>query len=191
MDNSKVFAAVLAGGIGTRMGNIEKPKQFMEVAGKPIIIHTIEKFAVHAEFEAVLVLTPKQWVKHTQDLIRKYIPSSIRICVMEGGADRNETLMNAIRFIESEFGMDEETVIVTHDSVRPFVSHRIIEENIRAGIEYDACDTVVSATDTIVESEDGEIISVIPDRSKMYQGQTPQTFKAKLLKDTYESLTDE
>ena len=190
-DASKVFAAVLAGGIGTRMGNIEKPKQFMEVAGKPIIIHTIEKFVIHQEFRMVLVLTPKQWIKHTQDLIRKYIPQSLQVVVLEGGQDRNETLMNAIRYIENEYGLEEDTVIVTHDSVRPFVSHRIIQENIQAGLKWDACDTVIPATDTIVESRDGELIASIPDRSQMYQGQTPQTFRAKLLKETYESLSEE
>ena len=67
---------------------------------------------------------------------------------------------------------------------------RIIEDNIRYAKEYGACDTVISATDTIVESQDGKIISAIPERSKMYQGQTPQSFNARELKELYESLTD-
>ena len=87
--------------------------------------------------------------------------------------------------------MDDDTIILTHDSVRPFVTHRIIEENIRYAQEYGACDTAVAATDTIVQSEDGKVISSVPDRSKMYQGQTPQTFRAKKLKDLYYSLSDE
>ena len=71
------------------------------------------------------------------------------------------------------------------------IDFRIIEENIKYGIKYGAVDTVIPATDTIVESQGGDVISSVPDRSKMYQGQTPQTFKAKKLKDLYESLTDD
>ena len=67
---SKVYGVILAGGVGTRMGNVEKPKQFMELGGKPIIVHTIEKFIMNTEFNGILVLTPKQWIKHTEDLIR-------------------------------------------------------------------------------------------------------------------------
>ena len=188
---SNDFAMILAGGQGTRMGNIEKPKQFMEIGGKPIIVHTVEKFAMYEEFEAIIVLSPKQWINHTADLIRKHIPMNDKITVIQGGETRNETAMNGIRYIEENYVLDDDTVIVTHDSVRPFLSHRIIQENIKYGMEYDACDTVVPAVDTITVSEDGKIISEIPDRAKMYQGQTPQTFKAKKLKNLYESLTDE
>ena len=95
----------------------------------------------------------------------------------------------AIKFIESEGNLNDDTIIVTHDSVRPFVTNRIIEENIEFAKQYGACDTVVPATDTIVESADNEIISSIPDRSKMYQGQTPQSFNALKLKNIYNSLT--
>ncbi len=185
----KVYGVVLAGGIGSRMGNVEKPKQFLELGGKPIIIHTIEKFAVHPGLEKVLVLSPKAWVGYTEDIIRKYIPVADRVKVLEGGATRNETIMNAIRYIEQEGGLDEETVIVTHDSVRPFVTHRIIEENIQSALRYGACDTVIPATDTIVESTDNDCITAIPDRRFMYQGQTPQSFRAKKLKEIYESLS--
>ncbi|MBQ4058953.1 MAG: 2-C-methyl-D-erythritol 4-phosphate cytidylyltransferase [Lachnospiraceae bacterium] len=188
---SKVYGVILAGGIGTRMGNVEKPKQFMELGGKPIIVHTIEKFIMNSEFCGILVLTPKQWIKHTEDLIRKYAQMDERVKVIEGGSTRNETIMNAIAHIERKGDLDEDTIIVTHDSVRPFLTHRIIEENIQYAKEYGACDTVIPATDTIVESKNHQLISSIPDRSKMYQGQTPQSFKAKHLKDIYESLTDE
>ena len=70
----KVFGVVLAGGIGARMGNVEKPKQFLELGGKPIIIHTIEKFAVHPDFDEVLVLSPRAWVTYTQDCAQVYPP---------------------------------------------------------------------------------------------------------------------
>lgn len=186
---NNIFGIILAGGQGTRMGNAERPKQFMEIGKKPIIIHTIEKFAIHSAFDKVIVLSPRAWISHTRDLIRKYIPRSSNVVVVQGGSTRNETIMNGIRYIEENFGLDDNTIIVTHDSVRPFVSHRMIEENIRAAQECGACDTVIPATDTIVESAGHQFISSIPDRSTMYQGQTPQSFRAKKLRDIYESLT--
>lgn len=191
MQKKNVFAAILAGGIGTRMGNVEKPKQYLNISGKPIIIHTIEKFILNEDMEAIIVLTPKQWVNHTKDLVKKHIPTVNNIFVIEGGADRNGTIMNAINFIETNYELNDDTVIVTHDSVRPFVSHRIIADNVKFALEFGACDTVIPATDTIVRSEGGEIITEIPDRSQMYQGQTPQSFKAKKLKDMYLGLSDE
>ena len=191
MEKTNTFGVVLAGGIGSRMGNVEKPKQFMEVGGKPIIIHTIEKFVVQPQFERIIVLSPKAWLNYTKDVIRKYIGEKDKIDVIEGGKTRNDTIMNAISHIEKTYGLDEETVIVTHDSVRPFVTHRILEENIRYAKEMGACDTVIPATDTIVESLDHEIISNIPDRSCMYQGQTPQSFKAWKLRSVFEALTSQ
>lgn len=188
---SNVYGVVLAGGIGSRMGNVEKPKQFLELGGKPIIIHTIEKFVVHPGFDEVLVLSPKAWVSYTQDIIRKYIPGNGKVKVLQGGETRNETIMNAIRYIESCGCLNEETIIVTHDSVRPFVTHRILEENIRFAGKYGACDTVIPATDTIVESKEDAKITDIPNRKYMYQGQTPQSFKAKHLKETYDALSME
>lgn len=186
-----IFGVVLAGGVGNRMGNVEKPKQFLTLGDKPIIIHTLEKFYVNSKFEKIIVLSPAQWLNHTKNIIKKNLGDSDRIVVIEGGSTRNETIMNSIRYIEKEYGLDDDTIIVTHDSVRPFLTHRIIEDNIEAAIKYGACDTVIPATDTIVESMDNTMIANIPDRSKMYQGQTPQSFRAKRLKDLYDALTEE
>jgi 2-C-methyl-D-erythritol 4-phosphate cytidylyltransferase len=186
-----IFGVVLAGGIGSRMGNVDKPKQYLLVGEKPIIIHTLERFYVQNEFEKIIVLCPEEWVSHTKNLIKKYMKDTERIVVLQGGDTRNETIMNSLRYIEKEYGLDDDTIVVTHDSVRPFVTQRIIEENIKYAKEYGACDTAVAATDTIVYSQDNVLISDIPDRSKMYQGQTPQTFNALKLKNLYESLTEE
>ena len=188
---SNIFGIILAGGKGSRMGNAERPKQFLEIGGRPIIIHTVEKFVVNNAFEKIIVLCPKAWIEHTRDLIRKHIPMNERVVVIEGGASRNETLMNAIRYIEENHCLDEDTIIVTHDSVRPFVTRRMIDENIEAAQKYGACDTVIPASDTIVESRNHEVINQIPDRAYLYQGQTPQSFHALKLKKIYESLTEE
>lgn len=188
---NNIFGIILAGGQGTRMGNAERPKQFMKIGNKPILIHTIEKFVIHSAFDKIIVLSPRAWISHTRDLIRKYIPAASNIVVIQGGSTRNETIMNGISYIEENFGLDDDTIIVTHDSVRPFVSHRMIEANIRAAQECGACDTVIPATDTIVESQNHKHISSIPDRSSMYQGQTPQSFRAKKLRDIYNNLSAE
>ncbi|MCM1244873.1 MAG: 2-C-methyl-D-erythritol 4-phosphate cytidylyltransferase [Roseburia sp.] len=187
-----IYGVVLAGGVGSRMGDVGKPKQYLLIGDKPILIHTLEKFYMQSEFEKVLVLCPQEWLTHTKNLIKKYIADPAgRIVVLTGGDTRNETIMNAIDYIEEQGNLDEETIIVTHDSVRPFVTQRILEENIRYAKEYGACDTAVAATDTIVCSEDNKIISEIPERRKMYQGQTPQTFKALKLKNLYHALSPE
>lgn len=188
---SKVYGVVLAGGIGSRMGNAEKPKQFVELGQKPVIIHTLEKFVIHPGFDEILVLVPKAWMTYTSDIVRKYIPIKDKVVVLAGGDTRNETIMNAVHYIEKAGQLDEDTIIVTHDSVRPFVTHRILEENIKFAKEFGACDTVIPATDTIVESLDDEKITDIPKRQYMYQGQTPQSFRAKKLKNLYEALTEE
>ena len=101
------------------------------------------------------------------------------------------SIINAIDYIEENYEIDEDDIILTHDSVRPFLTHRIIMENIEKTIEVGACDTVIPATDTIVVSEDDGMISNIPNRNCMYQGQTPQTFKILKLKECYENLSDE
>ena len=187
-----VFGVILAGGVGSRMGNMEKPKQFLKIGGKPILIHTVEKFLLHDSFQELIVLTPREWTTHTKNILKKYLGERAEaIKVLEGGSTRNETIMNSITYIEDSYGLDDDTLIVTHDSVRPFLTYRIIEENIKYGLEYGACDTVIAATDTIVHSIDGKTITDVPDRSKMYQGQTPQTFGAKKLKELYQSLTSE
>ncbi len=186
-----VFAAIFAGGIGSRMGNINTPKQYLELGGKPVIIHTVEKFFVNERVDEIIILCPKPWIAHTKALVESNLPDGKKINVIEGGATRNGTLENAVDFIEKNYETDDDTIIITHDAVRPFLTHRIINENIDAAVEYGASDTVIPATDTIVESMDGKIISSIPERKCMYQGQTPQTFRLKLLESVLASLTDD
>ena len=136
--NKQIYAVILAGGQGTRMGNSDKPKQFLEVSGRPILIHTIEKFIVNNDFNEIIVLSPKQWLAYTKDIINKYIKDRERIVVIEGGDVRNETIMNAIAYIDKTGNLTDDTIIVTHDSVRPFVTYRMIEENIKYTKEYGA-----------------------------------------------------
>lgn len=184
-----IFAGILAGGIGSRMGSTELPKQFLPLGDKPIIIHTLEKFLLNTKIDKIYIGVPKDWILYLNDLILKFIGKNEKIEVLIGGKDRNETIMNIIDAIEKKYGESEENIIVTHDAVRPFVNSRIIDENIEKAIEVGACDTVISAIDTIVISKDKETISEIPDRRYMYQGQTPQSFKISLLKKLYNELS--
>lgn len=187
------FAAVLAGGSGTRMGSPDKPKQFLTLGDKPILAHTVEKFAVSGFFDEIIVLCPSAWLQQTSDLIERYCQNlGTPVVVTAGGETRNRTVMNALGYITEHHDVDDETIVVTHDAVRPFVSHRIIADNVDAARTHGACDTVVPATDTIVESTDGKVISSIPLRDTLYQGQTPQSFKLHMLQQLLESLsTDE
>lgn len=186
-----IFAAILAGGVGSRMGNSDVPKQFLNLGDKPILIHTIEKFIINSKFDKILVLTPNNFINSTIDLIKNIEGETDKIVVLEGGETRNDTIRNAISYIKNNFSIDDNSIIVTHDSVRPFVSHRIIEDNIKMASEYGACDTVIPATDTIVESVDGDTISSIPLRDHYYQGQTPQSFKINKLDSLYNNLSKE
>ena len=186
-----IFAAILAGGIGSRMGGTDTPKQFLPLGDRPVIVHTIEKFVINNNIDRIIVLTPQNFITHTNHLIEEYIGDSQKIVVIEGGKTRNDTIMNSISYIDENFGIDDDSIIITHDSVRPFVTYRIIEDNIEAAKRYVACDTVVPATDTIVESINGTTIESIPVRDYYYQGQTPQSFNIKKLFNLINSLTQE
>ena len=219
MVKAKIYGVIVAGGIGSRMGCKDRPKQFMMLAGKPIIIRTIERFIRINEFREIIVLCPDEWVGYTKDLIKEFLPEACvdevdkgevpserlsgdgvpaRTCMITvicGGDTRNETIMRAIDHIDMDGALDDDTVIVTHDSVRPFVTEEIIRANIACVTEGDeavrACTTAIPATDTILVSRDARSVSDIPDRMSMYQCQTPQTFPAGKLRELYRSLSDD
>lgn len=186
-----IYAGILAGGQGTRMGNVPMPKQFLLLNEKPIIVHTIEKFLLNPRFDKIIIASPKEWLNYTNDILKKFSIDLANVVVVEGGSERNDTIMNVIDYIENEKGLNDNDILVTHDAVRPFLTHRIIDENIEMGLEHGAVDTVIEAIDTIVESKDNEFISDIPRRDIMYQGQTPQTFNIKSIKKLYNELTED
>lgn len=187
-----IFAAIVAGGSGKRMGTTEKPKQFLKIGGRPILIHTAEKFCIEDDIHQILVLCPKEWMSYTQKIIWQYLPAvSGKIHIVPGGASRNETILNAVDYIEQHYHNKEEHFLITHDAVRPFVSSRIIRENIRAAKKKLLATTALAATDTIIRSCSGQYIEEIPNRSEFFQCQTPQTFPAGKFKKDYGSLNGE
>ena len=187
-----IYAGILAGGTGTRMGISNMPKQFLDLGNKPIIIHTIEKFLLEPEIEKIVVGVHEDWISHAEDLVEEYISTfKDRIIIVAGGSDRNTTIENIIKAIDDYKELTDEDIVITHDSVRPFITLRIIKDNIRLAKECDAVDTVVEAVDTIVESTNGEYITNSPNRAHYYQGQTPQSFRCKDFLNLYNSLTSE
>ncbi|MBE6185213.1 MAG: D-ribitol-5-phosphate cytidylyltransferase, partial [Bacillus sp. (in: Bacteria)] len=109
-----IYAEILAGGKGTRMGNVNMPKQFLSLNNKPILIHTLEKFILNPDFEKIIVVTPREWINYSKDIIFKFIGKNDRIVVVEGGQDRNESIMSGINYIETNFGIFDDDYIVTH-----------------------------------------------------------------------------
>lgn len=189
-----IFGAILAGGTGSRMGLTNMPKQFLELGDKPIIVHTLQKFLLNLKFDIIYLGVHENWTGYMEDLIEKYIIDSenkTKVKVISGGEDRNSTIMNIVEDIEKNYTLNNEDIIVTHDAVRPFITSRILEENIEMSLKYGACDTVIPAIDTIVVSENNKIIKEIPNRQYMYQGQTPQSFKILELKKLYNELSKE
>lgn len=186
-----LYAGILAGGKGTRMGLQDVPKQFLELGSRPILVHTIEKFLLVPELELIVIGVHPNWTTYAEKLIDKFLPSyKQKIKIVNGGKDRNETIENIILAIKEDRGLASEDILVTHDSVRPFVSLKSIQENITMIKISDAVDTVVEATDTIVQSLDNSFISDIPERQYLYQGQTPQTFRMLDFLDLYHELND-
>lgn len=183
-----IYAAVLAGGNGLRMGG-EIPKQFLSVAGRPIIIRSIDAFVKSGLTDKIYVAVSTDYLDYTKKLVDSYY-SDENIIVTAGGKNRNETLFNVLKEIESK-GISEQDIILTHDAVRPFIDDRIIRDNIDCVKKYGACNTVVPAVDTMVRSVNGDFIDSIPVRNELYHGQTPQSFNARILLDLYENLTAE
>ena len=193
------YAAVMAGGSGSRMGITDVPKQFLSLDGLPIIIHTLKIFAACDEIAKTVVMCPNAWVDYTRNLIDKHLSDcGGKIYVAPGGATRNETLEKSVDYICRNFNVDDDSVIVTHDAVRPFVTAQMISENIKYASQYAACNTVIEATDTVVMSADGKFIDSSPDRRTVFNCQTPQSFRlgeyldslGKLEKNKRDALTD-
>lgn len=178
------IAVILAGGTGSRMGIMDKPKQFIDIYGKPIIIHTLEIFDNHPEIDFIVVVCIKEWLDDLRILLRKYEINKVK-WIVEGGQTRQESIYNAIKTLSKDCSDDE--ILIIHDSVRPLVSHKIISNNISEAKRHGAVDTVIPSTDTIVRSVDGKNIENVPDRSELYLGQTPQSFRLSLIREAHEN----
>lgn len=188
-----IFGAILAGGTGTRMQSAPLPKQFLPLGDKPILCHSLDTFLACDELDAVYIGVHPDWEAYLRELIDARYAGKMhqRIRIAAGGADRHRSLLNVVAAIEDAYGESDEHIVVTHDAVRPFVTVQMIEENIAAAREYGAVNTVIPAIDTMLYSENGEVIDRVADRSRLYHAQTPQSFQLSLLKSLYLSLDGE
>lgn len=178
------IAVVLAGGTGSRMGIIDMPKQFIEIYGKPVVIHTLESFDINENIDAICVVCIKEWQNDLKIWLKEYDVRKVR-WIADAGETRQLSSMNALDAIKDDVVDDD--IIVIHDAARPLVSQRIINENIEKAKQYGACDTVVPAFDTIITSTDNEYIDTIPPRKMFYHGQTPQSFSYKIIRTSYDN----
>lgn len=177
------IALVLAGGKGTRMG-ADVPKQYIEYNNKPMLVHTLEAIADVSAIDKVCVICPADSIEYAKTLVEKYGIQKV-LWVAAGGADRRESSYIGVSLLAQQ--CDENDIVLIHDGARPNVSQRIILENIEMASKYGACETVIHSQDTIAVSEDGVKIAGIPDRKKMYNVQTPQTFKLKTIAEAHQA----
>jgi len=178
------IAIILAGGKGSRMGMVDQPKQFIDIYGKPIVVHTIEAFDIHEQIDAIAVVCLKEWHEDIKIWTRKYELNKIK-WIVDGGETRQESVLNGLKAIEED--VNPEDIVVIHDAARPLISHKIIVNNIEGAKKYGAVDTVIKASDTIIQSIDDNTISSIPVRKELYIGQTPQSFVYSTIYDAHKS----
>lgn len=186
-----IFAGIVAGGSGTRMKSVGVPKQFIRILGKPMIIYTVQKFAEQRHINDIYIGIKPDWHEFMDQLLEEYQIDRQRVHVIDGGSDRNETVMNIVSAIKAKHRVKKGDIILTHDAVRPFVTEKIIEDNIIGALKYSACGTYVKCIDTIIRSNDAETVDSTLDRSTLYRAQTPQSFDITLLDKYYNQLDDE
>ncbi|KGK86062.1 IspD/TarI family cytidylyltransferase [Clostridium sp. HMP27] len=177
------IAIILAGGIGSRMGIKDMPKQFIDVYGKPILVHTLESFDSNMNIDSICIVTLKDYIEEVNILLRKFEINKVK-WVIEGGSNRQESTLKGLQAIEKD--CKEDDIIVIHDSVRPLISQRIIDDNIKSAKEFGAVDTVIHTSDTIIRSIDNQSIDSVPIRKELFLGQTPQSFKFSIIKEAHE-----
>lgn len=182
---------ILAGGIGSRMKSPELPKQFLEINNEPILIKTVRNFVDFGSFRAGVICCPVDWVEYTKSLLYEYGFSNYDIYAVPGGKNRNSSVQNGCRFLNEQYGISEDDIVLTHDAVRPFIDAKIIKENINATMEFGAANTVMPMYDSVIRSTTGSFINEQCERSELFRVQTPQSFRLKELTNLINSLSDE
>lgn len=180
-----IYSVLLAAGSGSRMG-AAVPKQFLEIGGQSILEIVLDKFSSFYKIEHTVVVGSKLWYEKTESIVKKYGEEKFSVCT--GGSSRQESLYCGLKYLKNKFKIKDDDIVVTHDVARPFITFRMIEDNIRICQEYGAADTVVPCVDTIIKSNNGEILESVPIRSKLYLGQTPQTFYINKFVEIFEKL---
>lgn len=169
------IACIFAGGSGVRMG-AGVPKQFLEINGKPILIHTLQLFQYHDMIDKIYVSVIKDYIPYVRELVAEYGLDKVAD-VIPGGQTAQDSIYNALKKAESE--NPEDSIVLLHDGVRPFVSYEVISENINSVIKYGNAITSTACYETIMISKDGNVVDSVPYRKETFSGQAPQSFYLK------------
>ena len=175
----KNLAIILAGGTGSRIEG-DLPKQFLKLAGKTILQHSIEKFEAHPSIDHIFLVIHGEFLSKAKEIVRESGHQKV-IKILTGGPTRQES--SRIGVIAAAPG-EYENVLV-HDAARPFVSKKIIDDILAALDTYAAVNIAVPSPDTIIEISDKNLVKNIPDRNYLRRVQTPQGFKWDLMQKAH------
>ena len=174
----KNIAVILAGGTGQRLGD-SVPKQFLKVAGKKIIEHTLDVFQNHPQIDEIVAVSNPNFLSDVENIVIKNSYTKLKR-ILQGGKERYHSSLAAINAYDG----DKELNLIFHDAVRPLVNDRIISDCIQALEKYNAVDVAIKTTDTIIQVNE-KYITGIPTRENLRNGQTPQAFKLSTIKKAY------
>ena len=183
------YAAILAGGVGNRMHSATIPKQFLTLGDRPIIIWTIQKIIRSQAFDHLYVAIHPEWKDYLRDLIDRWEINTDSMTIVSGGKERLDSIENVVDAIYDEHTVDPDDKILIHDAVRPFITDQIIQDSLRALDRHPAVVAAIPATDTMLWIENGTRVDSMPDRSKLFNGQAPDSFRLSILAKSLKELT--
>lgn len=169
------IGVIFAGGVGSRMHLKDRPKQFLEIYNKPIIVHTIEHFQQNPDIDAVAVVCVAAWMDHFVGLTERYRLDKVKK-VVPGGESGQLSIYNGL-LAARELAGGEDAIVLIHDGVRPLISSELLTRNIRAVEEYGSAITCGVVTETIIEIDDDGGIKTVPDRAHSRVAKAPQSFR--------------
>lgn len=183
------YAAILAGGVGNRMHSATIPKQFLTLGDRPIIIWTIQKIIRSQAFDHLYVAIHPEWKDYLRDLIDRWEINANSMTIVSGGKERLDSIENVVDAIYDAHTVDPDDKILIHDAVRPFITDQIIKDSLRALDRHPAVVAAIPATDTMLWIENGTRVDSMPDRSKLFNGQAPDSFRLSILAKSLKELT--
>ena len=167
------LAIIFAGGTGNRMNSRSKPKQFLELHNKPILVYTLEKFNNHPEIDGIILVILKPWIGYCHELIERFRLEKVK-AVVAGGETAFESQRKGL--LKAKELYEPDSIVLIHDGVRPLIDAETISKNIKSVKEHRTAITVTAAIETImVKTETGEIGQII-ERSKVEMARAPQSF---------------
>lgn len=167
-------ALIFAGGVGSRMHSKERPKQFLEMYNKPIIIHTLEHFENHPDIDAIVVVCVEGWVDYLQKLLYKFRIEKVKK-IVTGGATGQLSIYNGLVAAKEVSGA-EDTVILIHDGVRPLINSKLISDNIESVKKNGSAITTAVVKETILVVKEDSFIDYVPSRANSRIAKAPQSF---------------